>query len=130
MSREGSRRVDKLIILPYTRLFAIIKYLFMDPRAYQFLKQVITKAHGETMPEALREKMITDLSIQLETTLLRRLLDQLTEADQQAYSLLIQEHPANETVSAFFEQRIPDIQQQMEKVMTGFEQDYLAYMKK
>lgn len=101
----------------------------MDQRLNKYLESIITQAHGSNVPEALREKMIRDLAIQLENKLAAALVDQLPPADQAAYSNLVAEQPTNESVMAFFEQHLANTAEIVQGVLANFERDYISYMK-
>ncbi len=100
----------------------------MDPRLEKYLEYIITKAHGATMPEALKEKMIADLFIQLEGRLTRALLDRLPPREQMAYNNLLEQKPSTEQVQQFFEERLPTAGKIIEETVAEFEHDYLETM--
>lgn len=101
----------------------------MDQRIYKYLEYIVTTAHGDTMPDVLKEKMISDLALQVENRITVALLEPLAPADQIAYNNLLEQKPSNEAVMAFFGERLPNAQAIMQTVLTKFEQDYISYMK-
>lgn len=101
----------------------------MNQRIYKYLEYIVTTAHGNTMPDVLKEKIISDLALQVENRISVTLLEPLSPADQIAYNYLLEQKPDNEAVMAFFTQRLPNAQEIIQTVLADFEQEYISYMK-
>lgn len=101
----------------------------MDQRIYKYLEDIVATAHGQTMPPALKDKIISDLAIQLEQKITTALLEHLSPAQQTDYNTLIGQQPNNEAVMAWFEQRLPQTPEIIKAVLEHFEADYVSYMK-
>ncbi|MBI2416088.1 MAG: hypothetical protein HYV33_05525 [Candidatus Kerfeldbacteria bacterium] len=98
-----------------------------DPRLYAFLKNLVRTVHATVLPEALEEKMIMDLSLQLEQRLETIITEQLSDNDAVEYASLIQREAPQNEVTTFLNSRIPDLSQQLQTAIKQFEQEYVEF---
>lgn len=100
----------------------------MDLHLHAYLQHLLETAHHtkvSDMPAPLAEKMLADLRIQLEQRLTTNLLDQLSEADQQAYGNLIETDPNQSAVLEFLNSKISNATQIVQTTLQTFEQEYI-----
>lgn len=101
----------------------------MDKRWHTFLHDIIRAAYstdGQTLPAALEEKMIADLSIQLEDKINDLILSLLPdETDCVAYQNLVMQEASGQAIRSFLETRIPAIEHHMQRCLQEFRNDYL-----
>lgn len=97
----------------------------MDPRLQSLLKQLLRKAHTTVLPEPLEEKMIMDLYIQLEQKLDSAILESLDPAARMDYQNLVQAQAPQDQVAKLLNEKAPNLQDTLRKVITDFEEDYI-----
>lgn len=97
----------------------------MDPRLQALLKELLRKAHSTVLPEPLEEKMVMDLYIQLEQKLDAAILESLDPNARMDYQNLVQSQVPQEQLAAFLNQKSPNLQAVLHKVITDFEEDYI-----
>lgn len=100
----------------------------MDPRLHSFLQQLVRSAHQSVLPEALEEKMIKDLEIQLNGKLNQLVIEQLSEEDQEQFLHSLQDNPTQPEVMKQLRDKIPNIDEQFKQALQKFEQDYLEWV--
>jgi len=106
----------------------------MDLRLQAYLQHLLETAHqvgsasggnNEAISQALADKMVQDLQIQLEQRLIAALLDKLSLSDQQAYTELVESEPTQAEVVAFLNKTIPGADAIVAATLQQFEQDYV-----
>lgn len=99
----------------------------MDQRWESFLQGIVREAHGSSLPPALEEKMVADLSIQLHDQLHQLVFSLLPgEAQQLQYENLIMGNQASPLVlQEFLHPLIPNLDKHFEECLSNFRQDYL-----
>lgn len=102
----------------------------MDLQLQAYLQHLLHKAHqidssSTAIPQALADKMLQDLQIQLEQRLIAALLDKLSLPDQQLYTELIESETTQAQVMDFLNSHIPDASTIITATLKQFEQDYI-----
>lgn len=97
----------------------------MDPRLQSLLKQLLRKAHTTVLPEPLEEKMVMDLYIQLEQKLDTAILESLDQNSRVDYQNMVQNQVPQEQLAAFLNEKSPNLQDTLRKVIADFEEDYI-----
>lgn len=98
----------------------------MDPRLQALLKQLLRKAHTTVLPEPLEEKMVMDLYIQLEQKLDSAILESLDPNARIDYQNLVQSQVPQEQLAVFLNEKSPNLQETLRKVIADFEEDYIS----
>jgi len=92
---------------------------------HKTFQTLIRKIHGPNLPEALEDKMIIDILLQLEQAWVKAVFNDLSP-DQQAelQALLAQNNPAQ--VQQFIHNVVPDSAKKLEQATTDLIQDYIT----
>ncbi|MBI2410893.1 MAG: hypothetical protein HYV32_03325 [Candidatus Kerfeldbacteria bacterium] len=98
----------------------------MDIQFHELLQKIVREAHHTELPTALEEKMIMDLSIQLEQRLEDSIANALTPEQNMAYQQLLEAEHTQTQVLEFLHTHIPNIKKRFEETIAQFRQDYLT----
>lgn len=102
--------------------------MVMDPKFRPFLQKLVRSANATVLPRALEEKMMLDLSLQLEQLLENIVYEELSSDDQSRYQSMVRRGVEQSEVNKFLTDNIADLDKRMADVIKKFENDYLEWM--
>lgn len=98
----------------------------MSPEVQNFLNSIVDQADQQDMTPQLRQKMIENLAQQLDGFLIGRAIDNLSDADLEAYDALVASQPGADQVQQFLMQHVPQVDQVMRQAMIDFKEQYVS----
>ena len=101
--------------------------MVMDQKFRPFLQKLVRSAHTAVLPEALEEKMMLDLSIQLDQQLESAIEDKLNSEDNSIYSSMVRRGVNPKEINYFLQKKISGLDELIINVIKEFEQNYLEW---
>lgn len=91
-----------------------------------FLEKLLSAAHGQSLPQKLRDQMERDLYGRLQNHLMVSFMQALPNERAEEFDKFMSKEPKQEEIQKFFETNIPDLPEVSARALLEFKDVYLG----
>jgi hypothetical protein len=91
-----------------------------------FLEGILQDANMQSLDDAMREEMISELFARLDSYMTSVIIDNLPPEHLEAFTKMNEEKKSREEIEAFLKEKVPNVQEILTKAFMDFREMYLT----